>query len=154
MITAIILLLVLLGVVILVDLIIKKTLLNKLSALIKKSKYSWDDVLLRKQVFNRAVHIVPAVLFYYGGALCLKDLPGLVPLFQTVLKLYLLLLVTLGVDALLNAAHEIYRTFEFAVNRPIKSYVQVIKIILYFIALGNPNGTGDFFTVSLVIIKN
>ena len=135
LVTAAVLLLLLFSAVVLVDLVIKNILLNVLGKIVKKSKTSWDDVLLNKKVFNRVAHIVPAVLFYYGSEACLSDFPDFVPIVQAITKLYLLMHVTLAVDSLLNAVHEIYNSFEFAANRPIKSYVQVAKIVLYFIAV-------------------
>ncbi len=47
----------------------------------------------------------------------------------------MVLVVLLVIDALLNALHEIYQKLPISQGRNIKSFVQVVKIIFYFLAI-------------------
>ena len=47
----------------------------------------------------------------------------------------MVLVVLLVIDAVLNALHEIYRSLPISKGRNIKGFVQVVKIVFYFIAV-------------------
>ena len=48
---------------------------------------------------------------------------------------YIIIVLLLSVDSFINALHQMYLTMPISEGRPIKGYVQVVKIIIYFIAI-------------------
>ena len=50
---------------IIANFIAKKIIVSIIGRIIKRSKNTWDDVLLEKKVFNRLSHFAPAILIYY-----------------------------------------------------------------------------------------
>lgn len=107
--------------------VVKKIVLKKLEHFILNNKYSFDNILLKSHVFSRASQFVPLTLINLGASF----LPTYQIFIRKVLALYVIGLVVLIFDALLNALNEIYKRFEVSKSKPIKSYLQVIKIVIY-----------------------
>ncbi len=119
---------------ILADFIIKRIIIASINRIARNSKNKWDDVLVERKVFNRLAHLAPAVIVYYSLQY-IFDAPGLVTLLENLTNAYMVLVVLLVIDALLNALHEIYQKLPISSGRNIKGYVQVVKIVFYFIAI-------------------
>ncbi|MBN2668237.1 MAG: mechanosensitive ion channel [Bacteroidales bacterium] len=124
----------LLAIVLIADLVVNKIIIKIASKVAKKSKNSWDDILLEKRFFHRLTHIIPAILFYHLAPEILDGYSKIASLVSMFTELYFTLLFVLIISALLNAINEIYISLEKARHKSIKGYIQVAKIILYFIA--------------------
>lgn len=114
------------------DIITKKVTISIITKLVKKTKTEWDDILLKRKVFNRLSHFAPAFLIYYSSNLI--DHQGLSVFIQSGTYLFMIFLALLVLDTFLNAANDIYNTYPISRNRPIKGYIQIVKIFFY--ALG------------------
>jgi len=83
---------------------------------------------------KRLSNIVPALVLTIGIAL----IPGLpesaVTVVRNVCSAFIVLTIALAIGALLNIVNSWYQHRPDAVNRPIKGYIQVIKIFLYALA--------------------
>ncbi len=111
--------------------IAKRVLLVLIRRAVKKSKTKWDDILVERGVFTRLSHIAPAVVIYLTAPVVFAGFSGAVGFMQAVAGIYMAAIGLLVVNGLLDSLVEIYRTFEFARKMPIKSFVQLVKIILY-----------------------
>ena len=120
---------------ILANFITKKIIISILTRIIKKSKNQWDDIFLEKKVFNRLSQLAPAIIIYFTVGFALVDYPAWVPVIKSATYIYILLIGLMVIDSLLNALHEIYGTFPISKERPIKGFVQVVKIIIYFVVV-------------------
>ena len=103
--------------------------------IIQKTRATWDDIFLEKKVFVRLSHIAPAVVIYYSVGFVFYEYPELINALQKATYIYLLLAILLVVDSFINALHSIYTTLPISQSRPIKGYVQVVKIIVYFLVI-------------------
>ncbi|MBN1118035.1 MAG: mechanosensitive ion channel [Bacteroidales bacterium] len=119
------------------DFIARKVLLQVFKKMAMRTKSTWDDVLLEKKVFNRIVHIIPALIIYYSIVLVLAN-----PVYETALnliliaiKIYLVIIIMLAIDSIINSFYTIYNSLEVSKTRPIKGYVQVVKIIVYAVTI-------------------
>lgn len=126
----------------------KKVVLRIVSHYIRNNRYRWDNYLLDRKVFHKLSHIVPAIILYYFSfsfsayhSLILKGI-----------TIYLIIVVLLVLDAFLNAVNDIYRTYDISRSRPIKGYVQVVKIFLFIIggilAISNLIGESPVILIS------
>ncbi len=127
-------LLVTLGVAILADFIVKRIIINGIKRVAKRTKNTWDDIFVKRKVFNRLAHLAPAIIVYYALQY-IFEAEGLVSFLGNFTQSYMVLVVLLVIDAVLNALHEIYRTLPISDGRNIKGYIQVVKIIFYFIGI-------------------
>jgi len=119
----------------LVNWIAKKIIIGIEKNVINKTKVTWDDILLEKKVFHRLSHIAPAMVIYYAVGIAFYEFPDFIIALHKATYIYLLMAVVLVLDSFINALHTIYTTLPVSQNRPIKGYVQVIKIIVYFVAI-------------------
>jgi miniconductance mechanosensitive channel len=111
-----------------------------------RTKSTWDDRLIERQVFARIAHIVPALIIYYGIAPALGlgpddvgDAVGpaaiVAALIQRVALSFIVITIVLAANALLSAVNDIYSdSYEEAKNRPIKGYLQVVGLVMWIAA--------------------
>lgn len=115
--------------------IAKRVILRAVEGMIKRTTTNRDDILIKRKVFNSLVHLVPSLVIYTLTPLFIEGYDTFVSAVLTICYIYSVIMFTLFLDALLDAGLEIYRTYERSRHLPIKSFVQVIKIAVYFIAI-------------------
>ena len=112
----------------------KRVILSVVRSLVSRSRTDWDDVLVQRRVFSNLSHLAPALVLYTLMPLALEGYGLLTALHTSAALIYMILVSLLVVDSLLNAVHDIYGTFEISREVPIRSFLQVLKIILYFVS--------------------
>jgi len=117
------------------DIIVRKLIVSIFTTIIKRSKTKVDDIFLERKVFNRLSHLAPALVIFFLTPLIFQDWPALIKHVQNGAYVYIILIVLLVVDSFISALHEVYITFPISKHRPIKGYVQIVKIGIYFIAI-------------------
>ncbi len=122
------------GLALLADYVLKKIIVASIKRVAKRSKNDWDDVFVKRKVFNRLAHLAPAWIVY-ASLQYIFDAPDLVRILGNFTQAYMVLVVLLVIDAVINALHEIYHKLPISQGRNIKGYVQVVKIIFYFAAV-------------------
>ncbi len=115
-------------------LISKKIILQMAEILIKKTDTHWDDELIKHRVFFWLAHLAPGIVIYLLSPFALDGADRLISLVRTGAQIYMIIVGLLAVDSLMNSILAIYDTFAFSHQVPLKSFVQVAKIILYIIA--------------------
>ncbi len=105
----------------------KKYLVGLVTVITSKSRNRWDDILAERKVFNRLANVVPAAIIHVF-AYTFPPWEGIISRISLAL---ILLMIVLFLDALLNALVQIYNTYEISKHKPIKNYVQTVKIIIY-----------------------
>lgn len=111
---------------IIANFIAKKIVIRIISHIVKKSKYQWDNMLLDRKVFHRLSHIVPAIIIYNFSA----TFDYFKYWIEKGAIAYLIIVGLMIINSLLNAMTDIYQTYEISKTRPIKGYVQVVKIVV------------------------
>ena len=127
---------------ILVNWITKKLLLRQISRLIKFSKSTWDDVFLEQGVFKHIAQLVPVAMVYF----CAPIFAVFEVWVYRISEGILILIVLLVLNDFINGFDVIYETQEVAKERPIKGYLQVLKIIIFLF--------GGILIISAVIDKS
>jgi len=129
-----ILLLAIAGISMLANYITQRLIVSVLASIIAKSKNKYDDIFLERKVFNNLSHIVPALIIYFTIHHALPQYPGIVAFIQDATYIYMIVIVVLVINSFLNALHDIYQKLPISQEVHIKGYIQVVKIIIYFIA--------------------
>lgn len=149
------------------DLIAKKVIVNLIKHLVKRTKNKWDDIILERKVFNKLAHFAPALVFHYSIDLVFNMHPNLASFVHTIINIYMTVIGTMVFVSFTKALHEIYQHTEISKNRPIKGYIQLVNIFVYFIAAiiiisfitGNPPtkllaGLGAMAAVLMLVFKD
>jgi len=130
--------------------IARKFMLYVVHKLAAKTETQWDDILVENQVFKGIANLIPALIFFYTAHFAgptaaelessvLETLSNdfYLKLDDTIIRLSKLYLIGIGVyliNAFLNSVLGIYNTTQFAATRPIKGYLQLIKIFIFGMA--------------------
>ena len=94
----------------------------------------WDDVLFEHKVFHAIAHLIPAIFIYASAGFGSEDLVSLPEVIRGIAKIYITFAVVLSLIRFLDASQDIYNTYPFAQERPIKGYLQLVKILIYSVA--------------------
>ncbi|MGA1976458.1 MAG: mechanosensitive ion channel domain-containing protein [Bacteroidales bacterium] len=89
-----------------------------------------DDIFVRQKVFTRLSHLVPAIVIWSLAGWAFKDYPEWLIVIRRLAYVYMLIIGAIVVNSFIEAWHRIYLTLPISTHRPIKGYVQVIKIIV------------------------
>ena len=132
-----------------------------------KSKTNWDNILAEQHFFKRLAYLVPSYIIYSFTPVILQPYPQSVSIVRSLTVVYMIAVVIMVINAFLSAVAQIYADFEVAKSKPIKGYIQVVKIIVYIIAaiiiistlfgknpLGLIGGLGAFSAVLLLVFKD
>ncbi len=103
--------------------------------IIQRSKNQFDDLLLKHRFFRNVSFLVPAVILYYYTDDVLLNMLHLARFFQTLISFFFVFNTILIIDSLLSTINDYYERFAIAKDHPIKSVIQITKIIFYFIAI-------------------
>lgn len=109
--------------------ITKQIILNVVAKYVKGNNFKWDNYLVDRKVLHRISNIVPALIIY-GFATQFGNIQGYI---QTAVYVYIFLIGILAVDGLLNVVNDIYTSYEVSKEKPIKGYLQVVKIFIYIV---------------------
>ena len=117
------------------DFVAKRVVVRGLETLFRGSASVWDDIIVKRRLLHRLSHLAPALVIYVFASPVLEgyDLPILVV--QRVALIYMIVVTLLALDGVLNAMVDILRSSAFARDLPVKSVIQVIKLILYGLAV-------------------
>lgn len=140
-----VILLVILLVSLIADMLAKRFILRGLTAVVNRTETQWDDAILHRKVFNRLAHLAPALVVYLTIAIPLQGYDLAISLVSGAAVIYMIVMGLLALDALLNASLEIYNTYEISDRIPIKGFIQVFKIIVYFVSA--------VFVISIILNK-
>ncbi len=92
----------------------------------------WDDILVEKHIVKRILYFIPLILLYVLSSPILTG-TSLLPLSQTLISVLFLIAGMMFLDAMLNALLAIYGKSAIAKEISITPFVQVLKLVLYFV---------------------
>ncbi|MBD3275422.1 MAG: mechanosensitive ion channel, partial [Candidatus Marinimicrobia bacterium] len=125
--------------------ITKKYLISLLNKIVNRTTFEWDDILLKRRVFNNLAHLAPAIVVYLLAPIAFAGSQDLVAIVLSIAQIYMIAVVVLVIDAVLNSVLDIYQAKQYSREIPIKGFVQVAKIIIYFL--------GFIFIISILLNK-
>ena len=101
---------------------------------VKKSKTSFDDLLENHHFFKRIAYFVPAIIlkFLIDDALGLPDFKVPEIIFKLI-NAWMVLISIMIANSILSTVRDYYQRYDISKERPIDSFIQVLKIIVYLI---------------------
>ncbi len=150
-----------------VNFITRKIIEAVLTKIVKKTATRWDDILMGTGVFAKLAHIVPGLLLYFSFPVVFLKSDMAETFLQRVLLAYLILVVLDLFNTFLTGVNRIYTTYEISKNRPIKGYLQIIRVLAVIVAmilvvsvlmnrsaLGFLSGIGALSAVLMLVFKD
>jgi miniconductance mechanosensitive channel len=111
----------------------KQILIGIAHKISRNTKSKWDDILFHHRFFNRLAYLIPAYIFMQLIPLALTEYTKISLSILRAVEIYMLFIMILIFNSILNAAEEIYHEYEMSKTRPIKGYIQIAKMIIYLI---------------------
>ncbi|WP_246943614.1 mechanosensitive ion channel family protein [Bacillus pinisoli] len=126
----------------------KKVVIRLITHYVTKSKFPRATMILKRKVFDKLSHILPAIIIYYFA--------GTLPDYQVMIEkgavAYIIIVGLMVFHALLTTINDIYQTYEISKIKPIKGYIQVINIIVLILGgllvISNLMGESPFILLS------
>ena len=125
-------LLILLGI---VDLIIRKLLLNQFARLSEKTKTQFDDILVNNRVPRNVAHIIPLLIAIAMVPYVLVDYSFYEVILEKGLKVLSIFLALWIIRGFVHSVRDYLNTKERYRDKPINSYSQVLLIVAWIIGL-------------------
>lgn len=113
--------------------ITKKITIKVIHRLVENTKTDWDDYLLKHKVFQAMSHLASALIFYYSTNF--SEIPEVNSFLGTLTNIYFVIIFVKVISGALKAANDIYLTTPYSASRSIKGYIQLVMIMVYFIAI-------------------
>jgi miniconductance mechanosensitive channel len=107
----------------------EKVVIKPIEHFIKKSPNKWDDILVRHHVLGRISLMIPAIVIVSFAPV----FPMVEELIKRLSTAYLIFIAAVVMDAILEAITDAYQFLEISRDKPIKSYITVVKIMMYII---------------------
>ena len=144
---AILLSLLLLGLLVwVVNKITKKLVQAIVYPLVKKSSFKWDDKLIENGVFINLSHIVLAAVVHFLAPVFFSAHPSITAAFKVIVNTYLVVIVLLIINSILNFCREIWDQLPIGQRFPSKSFIQATKLVINLI--------GGIFILSAILDKS
>ena len=138
-----------------------------LRAVAKYSTYTWSDALIKNGVGKRLAQLLPAFTIHMGVNFLPSIDAGLESFVMNLTSAYMMVVATITIIAVLNAANDIYESNPEARQRPIKGFIQLLQLavvilggLLFIAALLDQSpvlllsGFGAMTAVLLLVFKD
>lgn len=113
--------------------IAKRLIVASLNRLFLKTKVTWDDELVAQGVFDKFAHIVPAIIVNIAAPYVFGDFPDLIPIVKVATDIYIIAIIIWSVNSVVSSLVRIFSTVDVLKDKPLTSYSQLIKIIVFLI---------------------
>ncbi len=114
---------------------VKRGVVTTMNLVIQRSKAHWDDIFMRHQVLEKMAVMVPILILNILMPLALSDHKVLSSLSDRFLDVTIVVLFVRAIYSALDAANEIADYNLVSRRLPIKSFVQLAKLFMFFVAI-------------------
>lgn len=118
---------------ILATFIAKQVVVRGIRKLIAKLPFFNDSIIAEHSVIRRITNIVPAVVIMNGINTVPHVSAEFISLVQTVSQAFIFLTIALAISEVLNIFNLVYQRNPKSKNKPIKGYLQLVKLIIYIV---------------------
>lgn len=112
----------------------KFILFRIIRALVKRTPGYYDDVFVNKKFLRRISYVVPMIILFQLIPFAIPHYPGWIVTIRKISEGMVILFFVLSGFALLDSFYEKYLNTEKSRYKPVKGYLQVVKIVSGFIA--------------------
>ncbi|MFY0642839.1 MAG: mechanosensitive ion channel family protein [Bacteroidia bacterium] len=109
----------------------KKLIISRVHKIASKTKGKWDDHLMNAHFFRRIILLLPLFIFRYSVDAVMADYHTSIPLITKLFEVLIAIASMRIVIAFINALQTIVSSSDSYKDKPIQSYAQVLKIIVW-----------------------
>lgn len=99
----------------------------------KRAPHQWNTLLMKRRVVHHLIHILPGVLVYFLLPLAFVRGKEILDFSQKICAVYIIAAILFTINGLLLVLLDVYNARDKQKNRPMKGFVQVLQVLLFFI---------------------
>ena len=99
----------------------------------KRAPHQWNTLLIKRRVVHHLIHILPGVLVYFLLPLAFVRGKEILDFPQKICAVYIIAAILFTINGLLLVMLDVYNARDKQKNRPMKGFVQVLQVLLFFI---------------------
>lgn len=98
-----------------------------------RAPHQWNTLLMKRRVVHHLIHILPGVLVYFLLPLAFVRGKEILDFSQKICAVYIIAAILFTINGLLLVMLDVYNARDKQKNRPMKGFVQVLQVLLFFI---------------------
>lgn len=98
-----------------------------------RAPHQWNTLLMKRRVVHHLIHILPGVLVYFLLPLAFVRGKEILDFSQKICVVYIIAAILFTINGLLLVMLDVYNARDKQKNRPMKGFVQVLQVLLFFI---------------------
>ena len=99
----------------------------------KRAPHQWNTLLMKRRVVHHLIHILAGVLVYFLLPLAFVRGKEILDFSQKICAVYIIAAILFTINGLLLVMLDVYNARDKQKNRPMKGFVQVLQVLLFFI---------------------
>ena len=99
----------------------------------KRAPHQWNTLLMKRRVVHHLIHILPGILVYFLLPLAFVRGKEILDFSQKICAVYIIAAILFTINGLLLVMLDVYNARDKQKNRPMKGFVQVLQVLLFFI---------------------
>ena len=112
----------------------------------RRKPHLWNTLLMKRKVFHNLIHTIPAFLVYALLPMAFVRGKDLLLISQKACAVYIIFSLLLAVNGILLMIMDIYDGKESMKNRPMKGFIQVLQVLLFFV--------GGIVIIAIIVNKS
>ena len=116
------------------DIVARRIIGRQLENIVGQTATAWDDIIVKRRVFHRLLHLAPALVVYVFAQPVLDGYDLWIEIVRRTSLIYMVLVALLAIDGALNAGVDVLKSSKLPRGLPVKTVVQVLKLVLYSVA--------------------
>ena len=98
-----------------------------------RAPHQWNTLLMKRRVVYHLIHILPGILVYFLLPLAFVRGKEILDFSQKICAVYIIAAILFTINGLLLVLLDVYNARDKQKNRPMKGFVQVLQVLLFFI---------------------
>lgn len=98
-----------------------------------RAPHQWNTLLMKRRVVHHLIHILPSILVYFLLPLAFVRGKEILDFSQKICAVYIIAAILFTINGLLLVMLDVYNARDKQKNRPMKGFVQVLQVLLFFI---------------------
>ncbi|KAB5319408.1 mechanosensitive ion channel [Bacteroides stercoris] len=98
-----------------------------------RAPHQWNTLLMKRRVVHHLIHILPGILVYFLLPLAFVRGKEILDFSQKICAVYIIAAILFTINGLLLVMLDVYNARDKQKNRPMKGFVQVLQVLLFFI---------------------
>ena len=99
----------------------------------KRAPHQWNTLLMKRKVVHHLIHVLPGILVYFLLPLAFVRGKEILDFSQKICAVYIIAAILFTINGLLLVMLDVYNAKDKQKSRPMKGFVQVLRVLLFFI---------------------